>query len=149
MTVDDLADRSDLPISSSAQTVRAWASQLAAESRVPGWSAKSYVWPEEVTGIWDQLENVGNGIIAIVGFQGVGKSSALQAIYGHRLEQMDKERGEEVQAEKTLPQHAYDAVLFKWRRRPELSRSLLNGSHEASESFLSEYLPDLWNRHNI
>jgi hypothetical protein len=37
-------------------------------------------------------------------------------------------------------------VLFKWRRESELFRSLLNGSHEAYESFLSEYLPELLER---
>lgn len=72
--------------------VRMWASQFAAESRVPGWIARSYVWPEELSRIWDHLEDMRGGTIGIIGLQGVGKSSALQAIYGSRVEQEERER---------------------------------------------------------
>jgi hypothetical protein len=86
------------------------------------------------------------GLIGIVGLQGVGKSSALQAIYQRRVEQEDGQRAGKAGVVRSAPQHAYDTVLFKWRRENELSKSLLDGSHEASESFIREYLPDLWRR---
>jgi hypothetical protein len=37
-------------------------------------------------------------------------------------------------------------VMFfsSWRRGPELFSSLLSGSHEVSDTFLSRYLPILW-----
>lgn len=75
--------------------------------------------------------------MGIVGLRGVGKSSALQTTYGSRLEQEDRD----IEAKGSAPQCMYGVVLFKWRRQPELFRSLLNGSHsnEASESFLNEY----------
>jgi len=124
--------------------VRAWASQFAAENRTPGWIGHYYVWPDELRGIWDQLGDTRGGIIGIVGLQGVGKSSALQAIYRSRIEQEDAQRALDPDAKGPVPVYAYDVLLFKWRRRPELFSSLLNGSHEASKSFLSRYLPELW-----
>jgi hypothetical protein len=126
--------------------VRWWASQLAAESRTPGWFAKSYVWPDELSRIWDDLKRMQKGLIGIVGLQGVGKSSALQAIYQRRLEQEDQQGARKNRVATSAPQHAHNAVLFKWRRQTELFKSLLDGSHEASESFISEYLPNLWRR---
>jgi hypothetical protein len=124
--------------------VRAWASHFAAENRTPGWIGHYYVWPDELRGIWDQLGDTRGGIIGIVGLQGVGKSSALQAIYRSRIEQEDAQRALDPDAKGPVPVYAYDVLLFKWRRQPELFTSLLNGSHEASESFLSRYLPRLW-----
>jgi len=85
------------------------------------------------------------GIIGVVGLQGVGKSGALQTIYRTRIEQMDRQWASS--SEKgPVPRHAYHIVLFKWRRESELFRSLLNGSHEAHESFLSESIETLKQR---
>jgi hypothetical protein len=72
--------------------LRAWASQFAAENRIPGWVNAHYVWPDELWGIWDQLEDTSGGLIGIVGLQGVGKSSALQAVYRSRIEEDDGQR---------------------------------------------------------
>jgi hypothetical protein len=58
------------------------------------------------------------GIIGLVGLQGVGKSSALRALHSSMKSK---------------------SIRFKWRRQHELYRSLLDGSHEASEDFLREY----------
>jgi hypothetical protein len=129
----------------STSEIYSWASQLASESRKLDWVFHWYVWPDAVRKIIRKLETTSGGIIGLVGFQGVGKSSALQAIYRTRIEQMDRQWASS--GEKgPVPRHAYRIVLFKWRRESELFRSLLNGSHEASESFLSEYLPDLLER---
>ena len=57
-----LAGDSKPPVSGFVEEIRPWASQLAAESRVPGWVAKSYVWPEELSPIWDHLEDMRGGV---------------------------------------------------------------------------------------
>jgi hypothetical protein len=126
--------------------VRAWASRFAAENRIPGWVSTHYVWPDELRGIWDQLADTRGGLIGIVGLQGVGKSSALQAIYRSRIEQDDAQRAKDPEAKAPCPSYQRDVLLFKWRRQPELISSLLNGSHEASDTFLSQYLPILWDQ---
>jgi hypothetical protein len=130
----------------STNEVYSWASQLASESRTLDWVLHWYVLPDSVREIIRKLETMNGGIIGLVGLQGVGKSGALQAIYRSRIEQVGRQRAEDPDAKRPVPHHAYRIVLFKWRRESELFRSLLNGSHEASESFLSEYLPELLER---
>jgi ABC-type branched-subunit amino acid transport system ATPase component len=102
--------------------------------------------PDAVREIIHKLETMKGGIFGLVGLQGVGKSGALQAIYRSRIEQVDRQRAEDPDAKRPVPHQAYRVMLFKWRRESELFRSLLNGSHEAHESFLSEYLPELLER---
>ena len=77
---------------------------------MPGWIARSYVWPEELSRIWGHLEGMRGGIIGIVGLQGVGKSSALQAIYGSRVEEEGRRRAGETEAEDRL--HNMRTALF-------------------------------------
>jgi hypothetical protein len=132
----------------STSEIYSWASQLASESRKLDWVFHWYVWPDAVREIIRKLETTSGEIFGLVGFQRVGKSSALQAIFRSRIEQADRqwrEGGEKG----PVPRHTYRIVLFKWRRESELFRSLLNGSHEASESFLSAYLPELLQRSSI
>jgi hypothetical protein len=83
--------------------LRAWASQFAAENRIPGWVNAHYVWPDELWGIWDQLEDTSGGLIGIVGLQGVGKSSALQAVYRSRIEEDDGQRAQDPEAKVPVP----------------------------------------------
>jgi len=125
--------------------IYSWASQLASESRKSGWVSSWYVWPSAVQEMLHKLETTSGGIFGLVGFQGVGKSSALQAIFRNRVEQADRQRREKGE-NGSVPLSRCRIVLFKWRREPELSKSLLSGSHEASEGFLSEYLPELLER---
>jgi hypothetical protein len=47
---------------------------------VPGWIVKSYVWPEELSRIWDHLEDMRGGVVGVVGLQGVGKRCVLRAL---------------------------------------------------------------------
>jgi hypothetical protein len=122
--------------------IYSWASQLASESRKSDWVSDWYVRPDAVHEIIHKLETMRSGIFGLVGFQGVGKSSALQAIFRSRMEQANRQWQKDVE-KGPVPPSEYRVVLFKWRREPELSKSLLNGSHEASESFLSAYLPEL------
>jgi ABC-type dipeptide/oligopeptide/nickel transport system ATPase component len=103
------------------------------------------VLPDAVREIIHKLETMNGGIFGLVGLQGVGKSSALQAIFRSRIAQADRQ-WQESDEKGPVPRHTCRIVLFKWRRESELFRSLLNGSHEASEGFLSEYLPELLER---
>ena len=70
------------------------------------------------------------GIICLVGLQGVGKSSALLAM----MEEYRKKNksGNDLDLRE-------DVIRFKWRRYAELIPSLLNGTHELSESFRYVY----------
>jgi hypothetical protein len=79
------------------------------------------------------------GIVALVGVQGVGKSSALLAI---ELGRMVSHNVEYRKAHKSgeAPDVGRDVVRFKWRRDSELLPSLLNNTHEASAAFREEYL---------
>jgi len=62
-----------------------WASQLASESRKLDWVFYWYVWPDAIREIIHKLETTSGGIFGLVGFQGVGKSSALLAILSGRM----------------------------------------------------------------
>jgi len=118
--------------------IYSWASQLASESRSPDWVFYWYVWPDAVREIIHKLETMSGGIIALVGFQGVGKSSALQAIRAGRMRLQNQEY-RRTHASKECPDLGGDIIIFKWRRQPELLPSLLNKSHEAALSFHREY----------
>jgi hypothetical protein len=128
--------------------IYAWASQLASETRKSDWVLDWYVWPNAIREIIHKLETISGGIVGLVGFQGVGKSSALQAIFRSPMEQADRGRGKDGEMGPGSRQK-YRIVLFKWRRESELFRSLMNRSHEASESFLSVYLPELLKQSSI
>lgn len=66
--------------------IYSWASRLASESRKLDWVVQWYVWPDAVREITHKLETMSGGIIiGLIGLQGVGKSSALFAIYVGRL----------------------------------------------------------------
>jgi len=81
------------------------------------------------------------GLIALVGFQGVGKSSALNAIHMGKICEESVEYRKKHKSEK--PSNRYSTTLFKWRREPALYESLLNGTHEDSTSFLVVYRAEL------
>jgi ABC-type sugar transport system ATPase subunit len=61
--------------------ILSWTSQLASESRDWGWIDEFYVEPDSVRRVLRQLDMMKGGVIGLVGLQGVGKSSALTAIY--------------------------------------------------------------------
>jgi hypothetical protein len=71
--------------------IYSWASQLASESRRLDCVFRWYVWPDAVREIIHKLETMNGGIIGLVDLQGVGKSSALQAILAGRMLLQDKE----------------------------------------------------------
>jgi hypothetical protein len=79
------------------------------------------------------------GIIGLVGLQGVGKSTALLMIYMAKVIMADKERRDASGKNGANGVDECEVTLFKWRRRSQLFATLLNGTHEASLSFLREY----------
>jgi hypothetical protein len=75
------------------------------------------------------------GIIGLVGLQGVGKSSALRALYVARMRMAEAKRRVRSKEEEA----DYDVIFFKWLRQPELFQSLLDGIHEASTDYNYDY----------
>jgi len=63
------------------------------------------------------------GLVAVIGLQGIGKSTALMVL----------------EATESVREESDHVVFFKWRKEKELFKSLLDGSHEASEAFLKDY----------
>ena len=109
--------------------IRSWAKQLASENRDLGWVIHGYVWPESVKCALKKLEVGQSGLMGLVGLQGVGKSSALQALTFESL--------------KANPYNSQDfssrVAYFKWQRSPIMFRNLLDGLHELSKEYLLAY----------
>jgi hypothetical protein len=128
-----------------ASEIYPWASQLAFESRRAFWLGGWYVCPDAISRIIKQLETMRGGIVGLIGLQGVGKSNALYAIYAARINAQDRARREapKIDTHGVRLEEDYDMILFKWRRHPELSASLLCGTHEASSDFRLEYMRSL------
>jgi DNA-binding MarR family transcriptional regulator len=78
------------------------------------------------------------GIIGLVGVQGVGKSSALQAIHFQQAV-MEYDLSRKIPQKENIGGLRSSIIRFKWRRRNELFRSLMNGTHEASGDFRRAY----------
>jgi hypothetical protein len=109
--------------------VRSWANQLSGEARDSDWLRYSYVVPDVLEDVARELGLTRvRGLFGLIGLQGVGKSSALMAL----------QRGMPVALNR-------DRILFKWRREKDLYASLVNGTHEASEIFMPDYLRSLLN----
>ena len=123
----------------STSEIYSWASQLASESRKLDSVFRWYVWPDAVSEMIHKLETMSGGIIGLVGLQGVGKSSALQAMLAGRMLLQDKEY-RKTHKSGDPPDLGEDVIRFKWRRQSELLPSLPNNTHEASADFHLEYL---------
>ena len=105
--------------------VRRWASQLTAEDRQLI-NPEYYVWPRAVKKLGDELaDSMYSRLVALVGQQGVGKTSALMALRQIRFRKGSEESG--------------GVVFFKWRRESQLFLDLLSGRHECSAGFLEVY----------
>ncbi len=57
-----------------------WASRLTAEARISFWTVSDYYWPTEVKLLHARLLQAQRQLIAVLGCQGVGKTSAMQAL---------------------------------------------------------------------
>jgi len=109
-----------------ASEIYSWASHLASESRSPDWIDRWYVPPIGVLDAARKLETMDGGILALIGQQGVGKSSALLAL----------SRTAGVPAAWPDPH----TIFFKWKREPSLYASLLRGTHALSTLFRVHYM---------
>ena len=120
------------------EEIYSWTSQLASESRRV-WINYWYVWPDAVKQVIQQLETMSGGVIALVGLQGAGKSSALLALetYFNRLQHREAAQI----AKRIVSTYSKDnrTVRFKWRREQILSKDLRELSHELSNEFLYRY----------
>jgi len=107
--------------------IRYWASQLAGETRDPDSLRYSYVVPDVLESMAREFASGRRGLFGLVGQQGVGKSTALKALFAGIPFSLDSSR-----------------VIFKWRNEKELFSSLLNFTHEATDEFLPRYLSALF-----
>lgn len=98
--------------------VRVWAGLLAGESRGEAWVRSGYTAPPTVVRVARELDIVrSDGLICLIGSQGVGKSSALMA----------------------LSQRIPNSILLKWRREQELHTSFLESTRRTSYEYLYRY----------
>ena len=110
--------------------VRVWAGLLAGESRGEGWVENGYAAPEIVLRIARELDTLrGNGLICLIGSQGVGKSSALMALDQGALWGTSRKP---------------DTILIKWRRGEELHTSFLENTRKTLHAYLYRYSVKLY-----
>ena len=100
------------------------------------WIRDGYVMPEMVARPLAHLRAVHGTVVGLVGFQGVGKSSALLALNTGLREHKGVKSAS-----------WFDTILFKWRRSSELFKTLLGSDHEASVQFLTQYYRKIGRRH--
>lgn len=98
--------------------LREWASHITAETRGSAWIDDGYLMPEEVSNLCRKLASERGGLHALIGFQGVGKTSAMLAI-AHEL------RKPEATKTKQKPNLSETIFTFKWRQPSELIPELL------------------------
>lgn len=113
------------PSSKRRDDVRVWAGLLAGESRGEAWVRDTYAVPDSVVRIARELDNIrSNGLICLIGSQGVGKSSALVAL-----------------GQGVVPGISWkpDTILLKWRRDQELHTSFLENTRTTSHAYLYRY----------
>lgn len=108
--------------------VRIWARHLAAET-YGQFAAVWYLCPNTVAALAQEL-NTWSGLVGLVGQQGIGKTSALLALYWGKAPGMKGDMD--------------DRVLFKWRDENALFSSLLEGSHELCSEFIPGYARSLF-----
>jgi len=108
--------------------IRSWASCLTAEERNRVWTLLYYVWPNSITRLRDEvLKSSRRKLVAVVGIQGVGKTSALQALefdylaprIADALDQRHRairSRGKEAKLKKDKTENGQTLVLvaFNW-----------------------------------
>lgn len=108
--------------------IRSWASCLTAEERHHAWTLVNYVWPKSIIRLRDELlKSSRRKLVAVVGVQGVGKTSALQALEFDYLEPQIAEAlrirhiSSEKQAESRKDAMNQELVAVNWG---EMSRFL-------------------------
>jgi len=123
-------------IEDSALAVKEWASHLSAEARDISWIEKGYAMPDEVSELCHRLPSEGAGLYALVGYQGIGKTSALLSI----AERLRKSESCWVWEEHPSPG---DIIVLKWNRPQDLTADLRRNLDPVSKEFRNEYLNQL------
>jgi len=91
-----------------------WTSCLTGESRDLGWVIYRYIWPESVQRVKRLLQTMTKGIVCLAGLQGIGKTSALRALFYDNVHRQN--RSAPANPSGHYWNYDYDAIIFKWRR---------------------------------
>jgi len=95
------------------------------------------MWPEAINRILHQLKMIRGGIFGLVGLQGVGKSSALQALYTALISEKYEKR-HKTHKKSTVPREE-PAIIFKWQQEEDLLKELLNTQDPICLDFFKRY----------
>ena len=120
-------------IEDSTLEIKEWASHLSAETRDISWIEKDYAMPDEVSELCRRLPNESAGLHALVGCQGIGKTSALLSI----AERLRKSQLCGMDEDEPSPN---DIIILKWKRPPDLAADLLRNLDPVSKEFRGNYL---------
>ena len=118
-----MASTEQTPSKNHLADLREWASHITAETRGSTWIAGQYLMPDEVSSLCRKLTTAHGGLYALIGYQGVGKTSALPAI-AHTLRESETNNL---------------VYLFKWRRPTELISDLLTSDDNLAERLRKVY----------
>jgi len=116
--------------------LKEWASHITAETRDSTWIDDGYLMPEEVSNLCRKLASERGGLHALIGYQGVGKTSAMLAI-AHEL------RRSEAAETKQKPDLSETMFTFKWRQPSELIPELLRHEDGLSSKLKRIYMRSL------
>jgi len=106
--------------------VRKWASHLSAETRDISWIDNWYVMPDEVSILSRRLTSERGGLHALIGYQGVGKTSAMVSIPIELRKPRPAEPNQKATPSKPI-------FLLKWDRLGNLASKLLRQSDDLGE----------------
>jgi len=109
-----------------------WASHLSAETRKPSWIATCYLMPDEVSALCRRLQSKQGTLHALIGYQGVGKTSALLAI---RQELRKPQRAQQTQN----PDPPKPVHFIKWDRLERLIPRILRQEDELGKRLRRSY----------
>jgi len=116
--------------------VREWASHLSAETRNASWIDDGYVMPDEVSALCRRLASERGGLHALIGYQGVGKTSAMLSIPIELRKPRPAEPNQKAAPSKPI-------FLFKWDRLGNLTSKLLRQSDNLGEKLRRSYYGSL------
>ena len=121
------------------EDIYSWTNQLASESRSTDWIDYWYIWPDAVKQVLQQLETMNGGVIALVGLQGAGKSSALLALETYLNRLQHREAAQIAKRIVYTDPKDMRTVRFKWGREQILLKDLQELTHELSDEFFYRY----------
>jgi hypothetical protein len=90
-----------------------------------------YIWPDSVQRVKRLLQIMTKGIVCLAGLQGIGKTSALRALFYDNM--LTQNRSAPANPSGHYWNYDYDAIIFKWRR--ELFKTVPVSSECGSVAF--------------